>query len=118
MNSIKNKTAIIIGGTRGIGQATANALLEAGAHVHIVGRNPDKVSNLAGATKHKVDITDRAAVADFINQIAGFDQLDYLVNASGIFGPKPFLDHTLEDYDSYLDLNRGFFFITQATAKK
>ena len=36
----------------------------------------------------------------------------------GIFGPKPFLDHTVEDYDSYLDLNRGFFFITQAAAKK
>ena len=45
-------------------------------------------------------------------------KVDYLVNASGIFGPKPFLDHSLEDYDSYLDLNRGFFFITQAVAKK
>jgi len=52
-----------------------------------------------------------------INQINEFSNVDYLVNASGIFGPKPFLDHTAEDYDSYLDLNRGFFFITQATAR-
>jgi hypothetical protein len=35
-----------------------------------------------------------------------------------VFWPKPFLDHTIEDYDSYQDLNRGFFFITQAVAKK
>lgn len=118
MNSIKNKTAIIIGGTSGIGRATAGALIDAGASVHIVGRNPDKVSALSGVTKHKVDITDRTSVAAFIEQIAGLSKLDYLVNASGIFGPKPFLDHTVEDYDSYLDLNRGFFFITQAAAKK
>lgn len=40
------------------------------------------------------------------------------MNSSGIFAPKPFLDHTLNDYDAYLNLNRGFFFITQAVAKK
>ena len=59
----------------------------------------------------------RDDVAALIQKIGQFDTLDYLVNASGIFGPKPFLDHTLEDYDSYLDLNRGFFFISQAAAK-
>jgi len=53
-----------------------------------------------------------------IRTIENLDQLDYLVNASGIFGPKAFLDHTVEDYNSYQDLNRGFFFITQAAAKK
>lgn len=53
-----------------------------------------------------------------IDTISNLSSVDYLVNASGIFGPKPFLDHTPEDYDSYLDLNRGFYFITQAVAKK
>ena len=52
-----------------------------------------------------------------ISEIGKLSNVDFLVNASGIFGPKPFLDHTVEDYDSYLDLNRGFFFLTQATAK-
>ena len=55
---------------------------------------------------------------EFVKTIALWDGLDYLVNASGIFGPKPFLEHTMADYDSYIDLNRGFFFITQAVANK
>jgi NAD(P)-dependent dehydrogenase (short-subunit alcohol dehydrogenase family) len=46
------------------------------------------------------------------------NNLDYLINASGIFAPKTFLDHTIQDYNSYLDLNRGFFFITQAVVEK
>ncbi|VAW75034.1 Oxidoreductase, short-chain dehydrogenase/reductase family, partial [hydrothermal vent metagenome] len=32
------------------------------------------------------------------------------------FSPKPFLDHTREDYDRYMELNKAFFFITQAVA--
>ncbi len=65
-----------------------------------------------------MDITDTTAVNEFIEKINRFENIDYLVNASGIFGPKPFLDHTLEDYNAYLDLNRGFFFLTQAVAQK
>lgn len=118
MDSLKNKTALIIGGTSGIGYATTMSLLEAGTTVHIVGRSPDKVKDAPNLTKHQIDITDTAAVKGFADTIAEMIDLDFLVNASGIFGPKPFLDHTLEDYNSYLDLNRGFFFITQAAAKK
>ncbi len=117
MSTFNSKTALIIGGTSGIGKATAQALLEQGASVHIVGRNPQKVADTPNLTKHKLDITDRETVATFVAQLEQFANLDYLVNASGIFGPKPFLDHTEEDYDSYLDLNRGFFFISQAAAK-
>lgn len=116
--SNSKKTALIIGGTSGIGKATAENLLAQGHDVHIVGRSTDKVSEQAGLTKHKVDITNQYEVNEFVAKINGWSTLDYLVNASGIFGPKPFLDHTLEDYNSYLDLNRGFFFLTQAAAKK
>ncbi|CAM1340720.1 SDR family NAD(P)-dependent oxidoreductase [Tenacibaculum amylolyticum] len=118
MESFKNKVAIIVGGTSGIGYATAHQLLNEGAIVHIVGRSIDKVIDQKNLHKHKVDITNTNEVNNFITIINTLDQVDYLVNASGIFGPKPFLEHTLEDYDSYLDLNRGFFFITQAVAKK
>ncbi len=117
MSKFNSKTALIIGGTSGIGRATAEALLSQGASVHIVGRNTQKVADAPNLNKHKVDITNRAEVANLTAQIAQFSNLDYLVNASGIFGPKPFLEHTIEDYDSYLDLNRGFFFISQAAAK-
>ena len=117
MSKFNSKTALIIGGTSGIGKATAESLLEQGAKVHIVGRSPEKINDHPNLTKHKVDITDRNAVDTFCARIQSFANLDYLVNASGIFGPKPFLDHTIQDYDSYLDLNRGFFFISQAAAK-
>lgn len=118
MNSIKDKVALVIGGTSGIGYATTQTLLDNGATVHIVGRSINKVADAPNLVKHAVDITDKKAVAELTATIEGMNNLDYLVNASGIFGPKPFLDHTAEDYDSYLDLNRGFFFITQSAAKK
>jgi NAD(P)-dependent dehydrogenase (short-subunit alcohol dehydrogenase family) len=118
MKNLTNKTALIIGGTSGIGNATANALLENGATVHIVGINTDKVADAPNLFKHSVNITNTQEVNSLISMIESLDNLDYLVNASGIFGPKPFLDHTLEDYNSYLDLNWGFFFITQAASKK
>ena len=118
MENLQNKVALVIGGTSGIGNATANALLESGATVHIVGRNVDKVADAPNLVKHTANISDANEVSSLISTIDGLDNLDYLVNASGIFGPKPFLDHTMEDYNSYLDLNRGFFFITQSAAKK
>jgi NAD(P)-dependent dehydrogenase (short-subunit alcohol dehydrogenase family) len=68
--------------------------------------------------KHKTDITDVEQLDNLISKINGFQKINYLVNASGIFSPKPFLEHTKEDYDAYLNLNKGFFFLTQAIAKK
>jgi len=117
MSNIQSKTALIIGGTSGIGRATAEELLKRGATVHIVGRSPNKIADVPNLVKHQVDITNRSAVTGLVTAIGELSNLDYLVNASGIFGPKPFLEHTVEDYDSYLDLNRGFFFISQAAAK-
>ena len=118
MKEFEKKVALVIGGTSGIGNATTNGLLEGGATVHIVGRNVDKVTYAPNLIKHKINISNIKEVESLISKIESLDNLDYLVNASGIFGPKPFLEHTVEDYNSYLDLNRGFFFITQSAAKK
>ena len=124
-NSFKGKNAIIIGGSSGIGKATAKQLLVHGAKVHIVSRDQNSVETATNELKVfgnvfgvKTDITNtdqvRALVSKFDKEI---DKIDFLVNASGIFSPKPFLDSTPDDYNSYLDLNRGFFFITQGIAK-
>ncbi len=118
MSKFNSKTALIVGGTSGIGKATVASLLAQGATVHVVGRSAGKMADAPNLVKHVADITDRSEVRDLMKTIGGLTNLDYLVNASGIFGPKPFLEHTTSDYDSYLDLNRGFFFITQAAAKK
>jgi NAD(P)-dependent dehydrogenase (short-subunit alcohol dehydrogenase family) len=118
MKEFENKVALVIGGTSGIGNATTNALLAGGATVHVVGRNTAKIDDAPNLIKHTINISNTTEVEDLIGSIDALDNLDYLVNASGIFGPKPFLDHTMEDYNSYLDLNRGFFFITQSAAKK
>jgi len=118
-----SKRALIIGGSSGIGKATAENLLNQGIEVHVVGTNDVKLEAFKNTASgnlhtHKIDITNATQV-EVLNQTVGnWDNLDYLVNASGIFGPKSFLDHTIVDYNSYQDLNRGFFFITQTAAKK
>lgn len=116
MLNFKSKAALVVGGTSGIGKATAEELLKNEATVHVVGRNTSKIEDAPNLHKHTVDITKQEDVEALVAKIKEMGNLDYLVNASGIFGPKPFLEHSLEDYNSYLDLNRGFFFISQAAA--
>jgi NAD(P)-dependent dehydrogenase (short-subunit alcohol dehydrogenase family) len=43
--------------------------------------------------------------------------MTHLVNAAGVFAPKPFLDHTPSDYEAYMSLNKATFFITQHVAR-
>lgn len=118
------KRALIIGGSSGIGKATAQNLLNEDVEVHVIGTNNVKLEafknevNKNNLEIHKIDITESAEINTLKNTIRSWDNLDYLVNASGIFGPKPFLEHTEAEYNSYMDLNRGFFFITQVAAKK
>lgn len=64
------------------------------------------------------DLYEREAVDRVIRVIKDETRhLKYLVNAAGTFKPTAFLEHTRKDYDSYLELNRSFFFITQAVAE-
>lgn len=50
--------------------------------------------------------------------VAQYPNLRYLVNAAGVFAPKPFVDHSATDYDNYMDIDRGTFFLTQALVKQ
>ena len=119
------KVALIVGGSSGIGKAVAERLLEGGAVVTIIGRRGEKLQAAAtglakfgDARAWQADITDRQGLADLVGRIADeLKDVDYLVNAAGVFSPKPFLDHEEADYDSYLEINRGTFFLTRQAAK-
>lgn len=117
-NNFNNKQALIIGGTSGIGFAVAQKLLKQGARVTIVGRNPNKVQPLENLQAWKADISDREDTARLVKRIADeLPNVQLLVNSAGIFLPKPFVEQTESDYDSYLDINRGTFFLTQQAVK-
>lgn len=122
MNSITQPVALIVGGSSGMGLATARLLIADGVKTFVVGTSAEKLRNAKAELKgletlqadlyHKKDVQ---RVIDFATN--GSIHIKYLVNAAGYFKPTPFFDHTEQDYDQYLDLNRAAFFITQAVAK-
>lgn len=122
------KTALIIGGTSGMGRATAQLLSQKGANVIIASKNKESVvatvtelsaeSGVSSVKGKLVDVTKSESVKTFLEDIESEEKIDFLVNASGIFRPKPFLDTTPEEYAALLDINTGLFFLSQAIAKK
>lgn len=125
-SSFQSKTAIVIGGTSGMGKATAKLLLENGARVIVISKSQSSVdaavtelSAFGEVSGIRLNLTSDMDVSNYISTLEKDEQpVDYLVNASGIFAPKPFLDSTPEDYDAFQDINKGFYFITRAIAKK
>jgi NAD(P)-dependent dehydrogenase (short-subunit alcohol dehydrogenase family) len=117
----RHKQALIVGGSSGIGREIAKILLNQGASVVIVGRNSEKLQlattdlqPLGKVQAWQTDLSNRQATVELIERIANeLTDIHYLVNAAGVFAPKSFLDHTLVDYDRYLDIDRGIFFVTQ-----
>jgi len=116
--------ALIIGGSTGMGKATAALLLEKGIDVLIVARQGKKLTEALNelspkgkVAAYELDLSNMDDVKAFGKKIANdLPRLKYLVNAAGYFNPKSFLDHTEEDYDTYHNFNKAFFFITQAAA--
>ena len=119
------KQALIVGGSSGIGLESARLLLEGGASVTLIGRRPEKLESaremLGQSERVNVIRTDLASDAD-VDQLVqrvrnDLKEIDFLVNAAGIFSPKPFLEHGPDDYDAYMAINRAMFFVTQQVAK-
>lgn len=122
--TLTGSTLLVIGGTSGIGLASAKAAHDAGAKIVLVGRNQDKldaaVAELGdGTVGLQGDLNDRDDVERLRQAIAkDHADINLLVNAAGVFAPKPFLEHTAGDYDAYADLNRASFLLTQTVAQQ
>ena len=113
------KISLIIGGSSGMGLETAKMLIERNEKVVIIGKEADK---LEAAKKMLGPANVETIQADLYNkEDIGIHSekrhIHKLVNAAGYFNPKAFLEQSEKDYDQYLDLNKSFFFITQAVVK-
>ncbi|MDJ0650186.1 MAG: SDR family oxidoreductase [Calothrix sp. MO_167.B12] len=116
---------ILIGGTSGIGKAVAKSILSSGGTAVIVGSRQPKLSDAVSELNHYgtvfgelaniSDIESRNALINRIN--TNHSDANLLVNAAGVFLPKSFIDYEESDYDLYLNINKGIFFITQAIVK-
>jgi NAD(P)-dependent dehydrogenase (short-subunit alcohol dehydrogenase family) len=125
MTNLPQETALIIGGTSGIGFETAKQLVAQGIDTIIVGNKVDKLntavaqlSSLGSVSGLQANLYDSQDLARLINMINSTDKkIAYLVNAAGSFNPKPFLDHQVSDYDTYMVLNKAIFVISQVVSK-
>ncbi len=127
MKNEKKPLALVLGGSSGMGLATAEKLIVRGIDVVVVGSSITKLrqaeQDLIGTGDGKFDIFQAdlyrpEEVQSVINFVTDHNRhIKYFVNAAGKFNPTPFLDHNKQDYDAYLDLNRAAFFVSQAIAK-
>ncbi|WP_433300493.1 SDR family NAD(P)-dependent oxidoreductase [Actinoplanes sp. CA-030573] len=108
------RTAVVTGGSSGIGRAMAVALGRAGARVLLVARRPEPMAEVVaelagfGAEGHALtaDLADRAAVAAVIDQILGtYGEPDILVNSAGVNRRPPLDALTEDDWDVTLAAN-------------
>ncbi len=124
----QNKVVLITGGGTGIGAEAARRFLVEGAYVVINGRRQEVLE----ATAKELDPSAQriAIVAGDIGQVETakrlvetareqFGGVDILINNAGIFKPTPFLEHTEEDFDRYINIIlKGSFFPTQVAVSE
>jgi NAD(P)-dependent dehydrogenase (short-subunit alcohol dehydrogenase family) len=121
MKDFAGRKLIVVGGTSGMGRMVAQFVLKRGGSAVVVGRRDDRVAATVDELGHlglvageRADLTRMSDVDALRSRIdSKHTDADHLVNAAGIFVPKAFLDHTVEDYDRYLSINRSLFFVTQ-----
>jgi NAD(P)-dependent dehydrogenase (short-subunit alcohol dehydrogenase family) len=111
---LTGQTAVVIGGTSGIGRVMTRALAEAGAHVVATSRRMDVVEETAkeiesiGRATLRVpsDVTDRASLETVLaRSIERFGKVEIMINCAGRTKRVPSLDLTEEDWNAILETN-------------
>ncbi len=114
MDNVTGKTVVITGAARGIGQATAKALLARGARVVIGDRDVDVLeqtvsgmSSLGPVSGHPLDVTDRESFAAFLDKARadGGGHIDVLINNAGVMPVGPFLEQSHQAIRSAIEVN-------------
>ena len=121
--SLTGRFAVVTGATRGIGQAIAIGLAEAGAQVIAAGRDPAALAETVAGIEaaggvgeaRSLDVTDIDGIDRFFG---GLGRLDILVNNAGIEHVRPSLEMDEALWDRILDTNlKGAFFCARAAAR-
>src|SRR5499427_1128582 len=121
--SSQQKTAIVTGGSQGIGAGIVEAFVEHGLNVVANSRKMTQSTEIAASDQVALvdgHIGEPATAARIVETaLARFKSIDALVNNAGIFVTKPFTDYTAEDFKSLVSTNvEGFLYITQLTIKQ
>ena len=122
--SLKGKTALITGATKGLGRGTAQAIAEAGGDIIAIGRNQSELNSLAKIIKKfKVKYTSFNCDVNNYHQMKGFitqlKKLDILVNNAGTNIPEPFLNVKKSSIDTILNVNtKAVFNVAQLCANQ
>ena len=125
---LQNKVAIITGGSRGIGYATAQAFLKEGAKVIIAASRPETAAKAVEKLQTEYpqaelmgispELSDMESVRAAFAQVAErFGKIDILVNNAGVSESTPLENYTEELFDKVMDLNvKGLFNATKVAA--
>lgn len=106
MIDLHGKTALVTGGTRGIGRAIVASFLESGATVLYTGTHPEPKEPISGAQYAQLDLLDSGSCSTFIEEIISkFSSLDVLVNNAGININEPINQITDEHWQNILKIN-------------
>jgi 2-keto-3-deoxy-L-fuconate dehydrogenase len=106
MRRLDGKLALITAAGQGIGRAIAEAFLAEGAKVIATDINEDKLKDLAGAERRKLDVSSTSEVEALARAITGpAGALNVLVNCAGYVHNGSVLDCTEKDWDFSFDLN-------------